>query len=45
MGIEISFITGIAVGIEYVSGESCDSDANHLVLDLLLIRVLISWMA
>jgi hypothetical protein len=37
MDFEISFITGVSVGIEVVEMEK-----NYLVIDLLVIRILIS---
>ena len=42
MDIETNFIAGISVGVEYVKNP--DTDENHIVVDLFVIRVLFSWL-
>jgi hypothetical protein len=38
--IDLNFITGVMLGLEFVSDE--ESNSRHMVLDLLIIRVLFS---
>jgi len=40
--IETNMIAGISVGVEYVKNQ--DTDENHIVVDLFVIRVLFSWL-
>ncbi len=42
MEIETNMIAGISVGVEYVKNP--DTDENHIVVDLFVIRVLFSWL-
>ncbi len=45
MTLDIDLINGVALGIEYVPGES-DADMsfpNTLIVDLLLLRFLLMW--
>ncbi len=42
MTIETNLIAGISFGVEYVRNP--DTDEHHIVVDLLILRVLFSWM-
>lgn len=42
MEIRFDFITGIALGCEFVSAEECE-DRNTIILDLFIVRVLFQW--
>ena len=41
MMVELHFITGVMLGIEYVNLE--DSDATHLILDLGIVRIMFTF--
>lgn len=45
LSIEFSMIGGVAVGVEYVSPEQTGETRHNLVVDLLIVRFLISWNA
>jgi hypothetical protein len=42
MIVELHFIMGFMVGIEYVNLE--ESDATHLILDLGIVRIMVSFL-
>jgi hypothetical protein len=42
MDIEVSFITGLMLGVEYVEAGAA-SDYNHIVIDILFARFLITF--
>jgi len=44
--ISLSFISGVMLGFEFVSDNDLLDDSykeNHFVMDLLIVRVLVSW--
>lgn len=41
--VELSYVTGISLGGEYVAPEFTGTDRHHIVVDLLFVRFLISW--
>lgn len=41
--IHTNLITGLALGIEYISPEEAGDDCHHVVIDLVIFRLLINW--
>ena len=41
MNISIDLITGIALGIEYIS--ECEEHGNVVIVDILIFRLLFEW--
>ena len=39
LSIEFSFITGMMLGIEFISMEDTDGDLAAIVVDLLIVRI------
>lgn len=44
MFVALEPITGVALGIEYVGKGEVDDDFSYVVIDLLVIRFVISWL-
>ncbi len=42
MTIETNLIAGISLGLEFVKNP--DTDENHIVVDLFVLRILFSWL-
>ena len=42
MSIDLNFITGMMLGLEYV--QDPEEEVNYLVVDILFVRLLIGWI-